>query len=450
MTTLARPRLSRRLQRAVAVAAVLMGMLAVHAGGASAQGDSVLLAEITGPITPVLAGHFADAVRAAEEGGHDALVVEMDTPGGLETSMRDMVQSALTAQVPVVVYVSPAGARAASAGAVIAFSAHVAAMSPGTNIGAATPIDLGGGEVIDKVVEDSAAYVQAIAEERDRDVDFAVATVREGRSAPANEAVEIGAVDLVAPSLTDLLSEIDGTEVTLSTPGGDEQRVTLATADADVAVFDLSWTRSILQTLANPQLAFLFMSIAPLAILYEFISPSGGVGVIFGGIMLVLGLFSLAVLPTNLVGVVLLLLAAGLFAAELFAPGVGVFAGGGALALVLAGLFLFPEASGVAIGLDVLLPVAAAVAVVALGIGRFAVRSHKAEQFAGQGGTMIGGTGTVRSSDGRTGQVFISGALWKARSAHGPLERGAHVRVVDMEGLELVVEPAEQEADTGA
>lgn len=435
----------------MALAALLLGMLALTAGGAGGQTTSVLLTEVNGPITPVLAGHFEDAVRAAEEGGHEALVVAMDTPGGLETSMRDMVQTALTAQVPVVVYVSPAGARAASAGAVIAFAAHVAAMSPGTNIGAATPVDMGGGEVIDKVVEDSAAYVRAIAEERDRDVDFAVATVREGSSASANEAVEIGAVDLVAASLPELLTEVDGTEVVLSAPNGeDEQVVTLATADADVATYELSWTRGILQTLANPQLAFLFMSIAPLAILYELISPSGGVGAVFGGIMLILGLFSLAVLPVNLVGVVLLLLAAGLFAAELFAPGLGVFAVGGALALVLAGLFLFPEASGVAIGLEVLLPVAAAVAVVAVGIGRFAVRSHKADEFAGQGGTMVGSTGTVRSSDGRTGQVFVSGAIWRARGAEGPLERGQRVRVVDMEGLELVVEPVEEQADADA
>lgn len=450
MSALPTPCLPPTAHRLLTGGVLLLGLLAVTASAAGAQGARVLRTEVTGPITPVVAGHLEDAVRTAAEGDYAALVVEMDTPGGLETSMRDMVQSTLTAAVPVVVYVSPAGARAASAGAVIAFSAHVAAMTPGTNIGAATPIDMSGGEVIDKVIEDSAAYVQAVAEERGRDVDFAVDTVREGRSAPAREALDIGAIDLLADSLSELLDDIDGTEVVLSTPQGGRDTVTLATANAAVDTYELSWTRSLLQRLANPQLAFLFMSIAPLAILYEFINPSGGVGAIFGGIMLIVGLFSLAVLPTNLVGVVLLLLAAGLFAAELFAPGVGVFAAGGAVALVLAGLFLFPEASGVAIGLEVLLPVALAVAVVALIIGRFALRSQTRTHFTGQGGTMIGDTGTVRSSDGQTGQVFVSGAMWKARRTDGALERGARVRVVDMRGLELVVEPVDQQADTEA
>lgn len=442
--------LSRRagaVRRCIAAAALLLGLLMLGVGGASAQSPSVLLAKITGPITPVLAAHFGDAIQAAQDGDHAALVVEMDTPGGLDTSMRDMVQEALVAQVPVVVYVHPPGGRAASAGAVIAFSAHVAAMAPGTNIGAATPITMEGGEVIDKVVEDAAAYVEEIAVERDRDVEFAVATVREGRSAGATEAVEIGAVDLTAASLSELLAQIDGMEVELATEAGDRDTVTLATEGAEVVDFELSWTRSVLQTLANPQLAFLFMSIAPLAILYEFISPSGGVGLIFGGILLLLGLFSLAVLPVNLVGVALLLLAAGLFAAEAFAPGVGVFAAGGALALILAGLFLFPDATGLAIGLEVVLPVAAAIGVVALVIGRFAVRSQTRPKFAGQGGTMIGDTGVVRTADGRTGQVWASGAMWKARAREGSLERGARVRVVDMQGLELIVEPAEQDAD---
>lgn len=438
--------MKRRSAGRLAVA-LMFGALLLAAAGAVAQAPTVLRAEVKGPITPVLAGHVGDAIRAAEDGGHAALVIEMDTPGGLETSMRDIVQSALVAQVPVVVYVYPPGGGAASAGAVIAFSAHVAAMAPGTNIGAATPITMDGGEVIDKVVEDAAAYVEEIARERGRDVEFAVDTVREGRSAGATEAVEIGAVDLVAGSLSELLAEIDGMEVELATDAGDRESVSLDTEGADVVDFELSWTRMILQALANPQIAFLLMSIAPLAILYEFISPSGGIGLIFGGIMLLLGLFSLAVLPVNLVGVALLLLAAGLFAAELFAPGVGVFAAGGAVALVLAGLFLFPEATGLAIGLEVLVPIAAAIGVVALVIGRFAIRSQTSPAFAGQGGTMVGGTGVVRTAEGETGQVWTSGALWKARAREGTLERDMRVRVVDMEGLVLVVEPVGDEAE---
>lgn len=433
----------------LALAAVVLGILFLSAGGASAQSASVLRAEIRGPITPVVAGHFSDAIRAAEAGGHAALVVELNTPGGLVASTREMVQDALVAPVPVVIYVYPPGGGAASAGAVITMAGHVAAMAPGTNIGAATPVDAEGGEVIDKVVEDFAAYVAEIARERDRNVDFAVEAVREGRSVGSTEAVEIGAVDLLADNLHDLLAAMDGMQVELATGAGDRGTVTLETRGADVVDYEMSWTRSILQALANPQIAFLFMSIAPLAILYEFISPSGGVGLIIGGILLLLGLFSLAVLPVSFVGVALLVLAAALFAAELFAPGVGIFAVGGAIALVLAGLFLFPEASGIAIGMEVILPIAAALAVVALLIGRFAVRSQRSPKFAGQGGTMVGETGTVRSVDGDTAQVWASGAMWRARSPSGPLERGARVRVVDMEGLQLVVEPEDAEADAG-
>jgi membrane-bound serine protease (ClpP class) len=182
----------------VALAAALAGALLLSADRALAQDSTVLRTSVDGVITPVMADHLADAVAEAETQGYEALVVTMDTPGGVLDSTRDIVQTFLTAEVPVVVYVSPAGASAASAGAIITFSSHVAAMAPGTNIGAATPVDMEGGEVIDKVVEDAAAYVAAIAEERGRDVDFAVETVREGRSAPVSEAVEVGAVDLSA------------------------------------------------------------------------------------------------------------------------------------------------------------------------------------------------------------------------------------------------------------
>jgi membrane-bound serine protease (ClpP class) len=437
-----------RTQRLLlAATAAALGVLILLSGGAAAQADnSVLVTRVEGPITPVIASHVADAIDEAADGGYEALLVEMDTPGGLEDSMRAIVQRTLTAPVPVIVYVEPAGARAASAGAVIAFSAHVAAMSPGTNIGAATPVALEGGEVIDKVVEDSAAYVQAIAEARDRDVDFAVETVRDGRSAPASEALEVGAVDLIADSRAELLSEVDGETVTLSTTEGAEDEVTLATADAATVDYDMTWTRSIQQTLANPQLALLLLGIAPLAILYEFISPSGGIGAIFGGIMLILGLFSVAVLPVNVAGLVLLLLAAGLFAAELFAPGIGVFAAGGAVAFVLAGLFLFERPTGVFVDLSFLIPIALAVAVVAVFIGRFAVRAHQARRYAGEGGEVVGQEGEVRTVNGSRAQVHLSASTWSARSANGPLRRGDRVRVVEMDGLQLVVEPVDEGA----
>lgn len=428
----------------VAFVAMIAGLVMLGADRSVAQQSAVLRAEVDGVITPVMADHLADAVAEAEAGGYEALIVTMDTPGGVLDSTREIVQTFLTAEVPVIVYVSPAGASAASAGAIIAFSSHVAAMAPGTNIGAATPVDMEGGEVIDKVVEDSAAYVAAVAEERDRNVDFAVDTVREGRSAPVTEAVEVGAVDLSARNLDELLDALDGETVALQPdPTDAEQRVevTLSTTGAAVTDFEMSWTRSVLQLLANPNVAVILLGIAPLAILYELINPSGGVGAIAGGIMLILGFFSVAMLPVTVAGILLLLLAAGLFAAELFAPGVGAFAAGGAIALVLSGLFLFQEPTGVTVDLSFLVPVALAIAVVAAVIGRFAIRSQRRARFSGQGGETVGATGTVRETDGETARVFVSGSMWRARSANGKLERGDRVRVVDVDGLTLVVAP---------
>jgi membrane-bound serine protease (ClpP class) len=423
---------------APAAAAQAAGQVAAQQVAQQSGAGEVLMTRAEGPITPVIADHLVDALAAARAGGYQMLLVEMDTPGGLDTSMRVIVQTFLTAEVPVVVYVSPAGARAASAGAIIAFSAHVAAMAPGTNIGAATPIDLEGGEVIDKVINDAAAYVEAIAEARDRDVDFAVDTVREGRSASANAALEAGAIDLIVADQRELFDELDGRTVQVK-PEGTE--VTLETAGANVDEFEMSFTRRILQALANPQLAFLLLSVGTLALIYELASPGGIIGGVIGVIMLILAFFSLAVLPVDLVGVLLLLLALALFAAELFVPGVGVFAGGGAIALVFAGLFLFQRPTGVGIDLAFLIPVAVAVGLVAVVIGRFAVRSIRRPAYRGSGGEVVGQTGTVRQAAGSSGKVWLNGTMWRAHSTGAPLRLDEQVRVVEMRGLELVVEP---------
>jgi membrane-bound serine protease (ClpP class) len=429
---------ARSALRWAMVAALLVLLWPAPASGQSSQ---VLLARIQGPITPVIAAHVSDAIDEAVTGGYDAVLFEMDTPGGLVTSMREIVQDLLGSPVPVVVYVSPSGSSAASAGAVITFASHIAAMAPATNIGAATPIGLEGGEVLDKVIEDAVAYVTAIAEERDRDVEFAVDTVREGRSASANEALEVGAIDLIVDSRAQLLAEIDGETVTLS-PDGEE--VTLSTEGAGVVEFEMSWTRRLLQGIADPQLAFMFLSIGSLALLYELASPGGGLGGVLGVIMLLLAFFALSVLPVNLVGVLLLVLAVALFVTEMFVPGVGVFAGGGAIALVIAGLFLFDRPTGIGLDLSFLLPIAAAAGIGAAIITRFAWRSRYAPAYTGVGGELVGAMGTVRAG-GATPQVWVNGALWKAPTAKG-LAPGTPVRVVDIDGLELAVEPAEEPA----
>ena len=258
---------------------VLVGVLAPGAAAASA---TVLVARVDGPITPVVAEYLIDGVREAVAGGHQALLVELDTPGGLDTSMRDIVQMVLAAAVPVVVYVSPSGGRAASAGALITFSAHVAVMAPGTTIGAATPVNAETGETAsDKVINDAAAFAESVARQRARDTDFAVATVRQGRAVTAEEAHRLGAVDLLAVDRARLLAAIHGRTITLV--GG--RQVTLDTAAAGAVEHDMGLLRRLLAVIADPNLAFLFLSIGTLAVIYELATPgkTGGAAAHRGG-----------------------------------------------------------------------------------------------------------------------------------------------------------------------
>jgi len=414
---------------------LIAGLLLAADSTAHAQGvRSIVVVEVDGVITPVIADHVRDALDLAEREGHQALLVELDTPGGLDTSMRDIVQSFLNSRVPVIVYVSPQGARAASAGAIITFASHVAAMAPGTSIGAATPIDLEGGDLAEKVINDAASYAESIAEQRGRNVEFAIDAVREGRSVAANEALELGVVDLLARDRAQLLEVLDGRVVELG-PGRD---VTLRTAGAELVEVDLGFARSVLQWLSDPNLAFLFISIGTLAILYELANPGFGGGAIVGVILLVLAFTALSVFPVNAAGVILLVLAAGLFIAELFVPGLGVFAAGGTVALVLAGLFLFRGP----IGVDpvVLLPTAVVAGGGAVALGRVAWRSRR---LAGSTGVeaIVGSRGTIRSVEGDEALVLLQGSWWTARAARGTLQPGQRVRVVEMDGLKLVVEP---------
>ena len=424
-----------RSARIAAWLLLIAGLLLAADSTAHAQGvRSIVVVEVDGVITPVIADHLRDALDLAEREGHQALLVELDTPGGLDTSMRDIVQSFLNSRVPVIVYVSPQGARAASAGAIITFASHVAAMAPGTSIGAATPIDLEGGDLAEKVINDAASYAESIAEQRGRNVEFAIDAVREGRSVAANEALGLGVVDLLARDRAQLLEVLDGRVVELG-PGRD---VTLRTAGAELVEVDLGFARSVLQWLSDPNLAFLFISIGTLAILYELANPGFGGGAIVGVILLVLAFTALSVFPVNAAGVILLVLAAGLFIAELFVPGLGVFAAGGTVALVLAGLFLFRGP----IGVDpvVLLPTAVVAGGGAVALGRVAWRSRR---LAGSTGVeaIVGSRGTIRSVEGDEALVLLQGSWWTARAARGTLQPGQRVRVVEMDGLKLVVEP---------
>lgn len=425
----------RRSRLAAWLLLMIAGLFLAAASPAHGQASTIVAVTVDGVITPIMADHIREVLDRAEREGHQALLVQLDTPGGLDTSMRDIIQSFLNARVPVIVFVSPQGARAASAGALITLASHVAVMAPSTSIGAATPISGEGGEdLAQKVINDAASYAESIAEQRGRDVDFAVDAVREGRSIAANEALEIGVVDAIARDRAELLVALDGRDVELS-PG---RTVTLRTAGVEVVEVELGFARSVLQWLADPNIAFLFISIGTLAIIYELANPGIGAGGITGAILLLLAFTALSVLPVNAAGAILLVLAGALFVAELFVPGIGVFAAGGTVALILGGLFLFRGP----IGVDpaALWPVAALVGAGSLALGRVAWRTRR---LVGVTGTeaIVGSRGVVKESEGDDLQVFVQGSWWGARARSGLLRPGQEIRVVEMDGLRLIVEP---------
>lgn len=432
-----------RVVAAVTVALWVPVAASTHAaaqasGGQPTATPRVLVTTVDDAITPVVAEHLEAGVRRAEREGFAAYVVRLDTPGGLETSMRDIIQDFLAARVPIVVYVAPQGARAASAGALIAFAAHVAAMAPGTTIGASTPVSMeGGGDVERKIVNDAAAFAESIARLRNRNVDFARATVTEGRSIPSTEAVEIKAVDFLATSLADVLDQADGRTVAL---GGDAMQATLRTADADVVDHDMGFLRRLQQRLADPNLAYLFLSIGTLALVYELASPGMGMGGITGAILILLALFALSVLPVNTVGLLFVGLAAVLFVVEVIVPGIGVAALGGSICLVLGGIFLFRETPGLELSLALIVPTAVLVGAGAVFAGRLAMRSQRRPSPTGAS-AFVGRVVEVARADGRRGQAFLDGAWWNVRSSGAPLQPGMRVRVDEVEGLDLVGEP---------
>jgi membrane-bound serine protease (ClpP class) len=425
--------------------AVLLGASAAGADGQSAreratsqqQADRVLATRITDPITPVIADHVADGLKEAAAGGYTAYVIEMDTPGGLVTAMRDIVAGILASPVPVVVYVSPAGARAGSAGVFISLAAHVLVMAPGTTIGAATPVGLEGQEVSDKIVNDSAAQAEALATLRGKDATFAGETVRKGRTATVDEALRLGVADATAVDLRRALEAADGREVTVA----GERKASVQTAGAAVVRHDLGFLRKVLQKLADPNIAFLLLTLGTLGLIYELATPGVGVAGATGATALLLALFSLSVLPVNVVGVLLLLVSAALFAAELFAPGTAGFAFGGAAVLVLAGVFLFDDAEGISVDLSTVLPVAVVMFAAAVLAGRVAYRTRHLPSLATGAEIFTNRVVQIDQARGESGRTFVEGAWWSVRSVGTPLVAGASARVIGMDGLVLLVEP---------
>lgn len=426
--------------RRVMTYGLIAGLSAFAATQAQAQERGILVTDVTGPITPAVAHYLTSALDEAAE-SNSILVVTLDTPGGLDTSTREIVQSFLASPVPVVVYVQPQGARAASAGTFITMAGHIAAMSPATTIGAATPVDLQSGDTLDdKIINDMAAFAVSVAERQDRSTEFAEEAVREGRSITYSEAVDSNVVDIIADDLADLLRQIDGWEVDVRGVA-----TTVETAGVIPEEFEMSFFGRVLNQLADPNLALLFLSLGTLAVIYEFANPGMGFAGVVGVILLVVGFFALAVLPVQATGIALLVLAAALFIAEIFVPGVGVFAAGGTISLLLAGVFLFE--GDLTVSPPVLWPTALLMGLFSVMAGRAAWRARFSPATTGST-TLIGQPVTVLGSPDAGWQAFVQGSWWTVRSPSGELKDGDTMQVVGVEGLDLVVTPEGESNDT--
>jgi membrane-bound serine protease (ClpP class) len=422
----------------VAVVAVLVA-LALPAAAPAQQdaGPLVRSVELDMTINPASAAWVEEALDEAERDGADIVILRLDTPGGLDDSTRDIVKDILAAPMPVVVYVSPNGARAASAGLFITQAADVAAMAPETNIGSATPISLGGGEQDEvlgrKVRNDAAAYVRALAEGHGRNGDLAERMVRDAVNVTATEAERRDLVDIVADDEQELVQELDGFRV----QGPKARR--LETTGARIDSVSVPFKFAALELLVNPNTVFLLFTIGLILLGIELFNPGMILPGAIGGVSLILALFGLAQLPINVAGLLLMLLAFALFAAEAFVVSHGALAAGGVVALAFGGLLLFDTDSE---AFDISVPLVLLTAAVLGGffawiIGK-AVQARHGQVHTGSE-ELIGAHGQVRSPLDPVGHVFVKGALWRARSEQEGLLVGDEIVVGGVEGLTLTV-----------
>jgi len=436
-----------------------LGLLA--AGAATANASEVWVVELDDAITPATANYFTRALDDAHEADAAALVVRLDTPGGLDQAMRDMIKAILASRVPVVVYVAPNGSRAASAGTYLLYASHVAAMAPATNVGSSTPVSIGGspfpspadpaepsgdGEgaaepagpsaMERKVVNDAVAYIRGLATLRGRNADWAEATVREAANLPAREALEQNVIDLVATDLDALLGALDGR--TIAVEGA---TVTLDLADATIKTVVPGWRDELLALITNPNVAYLLLMLGLYGLILEFYSPGIGAGVA-GVICLLLGAYALQMLPLNYAGLALLLVGIGLMAAEIVTPTIGVLGVGGLVAFVAGSIMLFDSDLP---GYRVSVPIIAAVAAASAGLFLFglgaAMRARRLRVSTGRE-AMIGAAAVALEDFAERGNVRAFSENWLAQSSR-PVRKGDKLRVIGIEGLVLTVEVEE-------
>ncbi|MDO8490979.1 MAG: nodulation protein NfeD [Dehalococcoidia bacterium] len=429
-------------KRSLRIVSILLGVVwllsALAAGVAMAKQPGVEVLTVKGPINPVVANYIKRGIGEAESRGAAVCVIQLDTPGGLDSSMRDIIQRILGSKVPVVVYVYPPGARAASAGAFIAMASHVAAMAPNTAIGAAHPVAIGGGEITgpeaDKILNDSVAYIKSLAQAQGRNVDWAERAVRDSISSTEQEARAQGVIEVVAPDLNALLFQLDGRQVGLLSGS-----VILRTQGLPVYDNGMNWIERFLLTISDPNIAYILLGLAMLGIFFEMANPGSILPGVIGGISLVLALFSLGMLPVNYAGVALIALAFLLFFLEIWITSYGLLSIGGVASLVVGSLILISSSAPyfqinrwLIAGTVILI---AAFFVLVVGA---IVAGQRRRPVSGQE-DLVGRPAIARTALDPRGKVFVEGEIWNAEVEDGKVGVGEEVIITRVEGLKVYV-----------
>lgn len=392
-----------------------------------------------GAINPVASDIIRDAIQQTFTEGGECLIIELDTPGGLMKSMQTIVKDILSSPVPVVVYVSPSGSHAGSAGVFITYAAHVAAMAPGTNIGAAHPVDLQGktdssGTMAEKITNDAVAFIRSIAEKRNRNVEWAEKSVRESASIPANEALQLGVIDVVVPDVDSLLSWLDSREYEVL-----HDKKVLHTANAQKIRIELSWRLKLLNVISDPNIAYILLLIGIYGIFFELYNPGSVLPGVVGVISLILAFYALHTLPVNYAGLLLILFAIILFIAEIKIPSYGLLTVGGVVSLVLGSIMLFKDSIPIIqVSWKVIFfatIITTLFFVFAVGMG---IRAQRRKPVTGQEG-LVGEVGeAITDFEKGKGQVSVHGEIWEGISTE-KIKQGDSVKVVSIENLKLKV-----------
>lgn len=395
---------------------------------------------VAATISPPIATYILQRIEEASKEGADGLIILLDTPGGLDLAMRDIAKGILNAPLPVIVYVSPSGARAASAGVIISVSAHVAAMAPGTNIGAAHPVGIGIGGGMDKTMKekvenDAVAYVIGIAKKRGRNEEWVERAVRKSVSIPAEEALRLKVIDFVATDLNQLLQQVDGKEISLTSG----RKMILKTKGAVTREKKMGLRQGILAALGDPNIAYILFLLGLAGLYFEFAHPGVILPGVVGGISLILAFFAMQTLPVNYAGVLLILFAIILFIAEVKVMSHGILTIGGIVSLVMGSLMLFDSPDpALQVSLKVMIPALAVISMFFAGVIALVVKAQMRKRHAGREG-MMGAEGEAVTDIHEKGKVFIRGEYWNAWSDHF-VEKGKKIRVVGVEALKVKVE----------